>query len=164
PVLDKEINRLPSRYGRAIILCYLQGLTHDEAARQLGCRKGTLAVWLLRARERLRKGLGRRGISLSVAGLGLALAEQAPAAEATPRGGSLIALDSTRTTPPSVVSLAEGVLRTMFLAKVKVVAAATMLAIALVSLFVQRTTAPVVSASPSVIAEQTEKAEPAKEK
>ena len=34
--LHEEIERLPHRYRTAIVLCDLQGLTHEEAARRLG--------------------------------------------------------------------------------------------------------------------------------
>ena len=40
--------------GGPVVLCYLEGLTHEEAARQLGWPMGTLGVRLMRARERLR--------------------------------------------------------------------------------------------------------------
>ena len=46
-ILDQEVNRLPAKYRSPIVLCYLQGLTHEEAARQLnwplGSVKGRLA-------------------------------------------------------------------------------------------------------------------------
>jgi len=63
--LDEEIDCLPTNYRQAIVLCCLEGRTHSEAARQLGCPLGTLASWLSRARERLRVCLGRRGLDLS---------------------------------------------------------------------------------------------------
>src|SRR4029077_2801831 len=35
-VLDQEIGRLPERFRVAVVLCYLEGKSVDEAARQLG--------------------------------------------------------------------------------------------------------------------------------
>ena len=48
PVLDEEVHGLPAKYRLAIILCYFQGRTHAEAARELGCPKGTVSVRLQR--------------------------------------------------------------------------------------------------------------------
>ncbi|MCI0378452.1 MAG: RNA polymerase sigma factor, partial [Gemmataceae bacterium] len=59
PVLDQEIDRLPESYRRLVVLCYLQGKTNDEAARLLGCPRGTVATRLARAREKLRRRLVR---------------------------------------------------------------------------------------------------------
>ena len=39
-VLDEEIDRLPAAYRRAIVLCYLEGKTQEDAARELGCARG----------------------------------------------------------------------------------------------------------------------------
>jgi RNA polymerase sigma factor (sigma-70 family) len=65
PVLYEEIGRLPDRYRAAFVLCYLQGRTNEEAARQLGCAPGTIFSRLARARQRLRSRLERRGVVFS---------------------------------------------------------------------------------------------------
>ena len=62
-VLHEEIDRLPEKYRTAVVLCDLEGRTHEEAARQLGWPIGTVGVRLMRARERLRDRLTRRGLS-----------------------------------------------------------------------------------------------------
>ncbi len=61
PELHEEIDRLPERYRLPVVLCYLEGLTHDQAAQQLGWPLGTVESRLARARDRLRERLTRRG-------------------------------------------------------------------------------------------------------
>jgi RNA polymerase sigma factor (sigma-70 family) len=73
-LVDEEIQRLPGDYRRAVVLCYLQGQSYPEAARQLGCPPGTVATWLARARQRLRVRLGRRGLAVPAGLLGTLLA------------------------------------------------------------------------------------------
>ncbi len=41
-VLHEEIGRLPEKYRKPVVLCYLEGLTHDQAADQLGWPVGTV--------------------------------------------------------------------------------------------------------------------------
>jgi RNA polymerase sigma factor (sigma-70 family) len=62
PELHEEIARLPERYRQPVVLCYLEGLTTDQAASQIGVPAGTIHSRLSRARERLRGRLGRRGL------------------------------------------------------------------------------------------------------
>jgi RNA polymerase sigma factor (sigma-70 family) len=59
-VLDQEIGRLPERFRAAVVLCYLEGKSVDEAAVLLGCPRGTVASRLSRARQRLRVRLAAR--------------------------------------------------------------------------------------------------------
>jgi RNA polymerase sigma factor (sigma-70 family) len=72
-VLDREMRGLPESYRSPLLLCCIEGRSYEEAAEELGCPVGTLAVRLMRAREMLRKRLVRRGLVL---GAGL-LATQA---------------------------------------------------------------------------------------
>ncbi len=80
-VLHDELRRLPERYRLPLVLCYLEGRTHNEAALQLGWSAGKLRGLLDRGRERLRGRLVRRGVTLPVAGAATLLADSmAPAA------------------------------------------------------------------------------------
>lgn len=64
-VLDEELNLLPARYRLPLVICYLDGKTHVEAARLLGCPCGSVADRLARGRAELRRRLLRRGLVLS---------------------------------------------------------------------------------------------------
>jgi len=63
--LHQEITRLPAKYRAPIVLCYLQGMTHDQAASELGWPVGTVRGRLARARDSLRTRLTLRGLTLS---------------------------------------------------------------------------------------------------
>src|SRR5437762_2342668 len=62
-VLDEELDRLPERFRRAVVLCYLEGTTTEEAARRLGCPRGTVLSRLAAARAKLRARLSKRGVA-----------------------------------------------------------------------------------------------------
>jgi RNA polymerase sigma factor (sigma-70 family) len=94
-VIDEEIRRLPERYRVPLVLCHMQGLQHDEVARQLGCPIGTVESRLSRAREQLRARLARRGLAPSASAMGAILRPPAtdvvapPLIEATLRAASI---------------------------------------------------------------------------
>ena len=71
--LHDEIDRLPDAFRLPVVLCYFEGLTLDEAARRLEWPAGTLRSRLARARDKLRRGLTRRGVVLPAAALAAAL-------------------------------------------------------------------------------------------
>ena len=131
PVLDEEVNRLPEKYRTPFILFYLEGMPYPEVAQELGCPKGTVSSRLTAAKGLLRKRLLRRGVALSAALFGVVLAKAASAAitvdltcstmqtmRLVAGGGAAKAAASAR-----AVILAEGVLRTMMLTKMKLTAA-----------------------------------------
>src|SRR5262249_6178287 len=66
-ILDEEISALPDRHRAPVVLCYLQGKSYEEAARELGWPKSSLASRIMRARANLRERLPRRGIAISTA-------------------------------------------------------------------------------------------------
>jgi RNA polymerase sigma factor (sigma-70 family) len=80
-LLDEEIQRLPDVCRSALVLCYFEGASHEEAAARLGWPVGSVKSRLNRARQLLRDRLARRGIGLSVAALGAFLAADGAAAQ-----------------------------------------------------------------------------------
>ncbi len=79
-ILHEEIERLPERLRAPVVLCYLQGMTYEVAAHQLGLSETAIRGRLARARERLRRGLTRRGVTIPAGLLVAGAAGQAPAA------------------------------------------------------------------------------------
>jgi RNA polymerase sigma factor (sigma-70 family) len=79
PLLHQEIGRLPESFRAPIVLCYLEGLTHDQAARRLGWPVGTVRSRLSRGRDRLRSRLDGRGIAPAVVPFAVASASRAGA-------------------------------------------------------------------------------------
>jgi RNA polymerase sigma factor (sigma-70 family) len=111
--VHEEVARLPRRDREAVVLCDLQGLTREEAARRLGCPPGTVGARLSRARVRLRDRLARRGLAPSAAW---------PVAPALPdRVAGLAASGRLRLVMgPSI--LAKGVLRAMIFEQLRTAA------------------------------------------
>ncbi len=108
-----------------MLLCYLQGKTNEQAARELGWPAGSMSRRLARARELLRGRLVRRGVTLSLTALGGvlsvdALAASVPAAltAAAVRAGSLAAAGAS--TAGAVAGLVKGVMQTMLFTKLKI--------------------------------------------
>lgn len=145
PLLDQELSRLPDRYRSVILLCDLEGRTRKEAARQLGVPEGTVAGWIARARRMLARRLTQHGVTVTGGALATLLAQNAASAQVP----AAVMSSTLRTTgllisgqaaagalSARAASLAEGVLKTMLLTKLKI---ATTLLVA-VSLIVPATT------------------------
>jgi RNA polymerase sigma factor (sigma-70 family) len=135
-VLDHELAKLPDIYRAAVVLCELEGKSHREAARQLGCPEGTVTSRLARARKLLARRLARHGISLVAGGLGTLLARPARSAPVPPAlaGSTLKAAVASASGQLAgvvsihVITLTEGVLKAMFLSKLKAMFPAVLVA------------------------------------
>ena len=132
-VLHGEIARLPERYRVAVVLCDLEGLTHQEAASRLQCPTGTVAIRLKRARERLRDRLTRRGLDptaglMATIGPGTFPSLPLSLIESTVKASTAAGAASA-----SALSLARGVEMSMTFAKWKAAMAGAVLTLGLAS-------------------------------
>ncbi len=133
PLLDKELSLLPDQYRAVIVLCDLEGKTLSEVARLLDCPEGTVNSRLARARTILAKRLSRCGVAVSGGALAMAIANNSASAgvpvstmAATVKAISLVAVGSL--VAPGIIStqvstLTEGVIKTMFVNKLKTITA-----------------------------------------
>ncbi len=138
--VEAEVLRLPEKYRAVVVLCYWEGLTHEEAALRLGCPLGTVRSRMARARKLLERRLSRRGLQ-PVAGV-MAAALDSPAMMTTraleippalmsstvklatqvAAGGSL-----TKLTSPAIAALVQNIIGSMLMSKMKTIAACVLL-------------------------------------
>jgi RNA polymerase sigma factor (sigma-70 family) len=78
--LDEEVRRLPEKYRVPLVLCSLEGKTHEQAAQELRWPKSSVTARLGRARDLLRRRLVGRGFAVTAAVLAALVAEQAATA------------------------------------------------------------------------------------
>ena len=119
-IIDREVAGLPERFRAPVVLCYLEGLTHEEAAQRLGWPLGSVKGRLSRARDLLKGRLSRRGLAPSgmiALARGARVAVPKPLMEVTMRVA--MASRSGGMVPPTVASLAAGSLTTMLMNKLK---------------------------------------------
>jgi RNA polymerase sigma-70 factor (ECF subfamily) len=121
-VLDEELLRLPEKYRAPLLLCYVEGLTRDEAAARLGLSLNALRGRLDYGRTLFRGRLTRRGIALTPLVLGGLLVPQRAAAlpallvVSTVKAATLVAAGRALPAglvPTRVVALMEGMVQTM---------------------------------------------------
>jgi RNA polymerase sigma factor (sigma-70 family) len=73
-VLNDELLSLPEKYRAPVVLCDLEGRTHQEAAEELGWPSGSISRRLVRARTLLRQRLVHRGVLLATWLVGVTVA------------------------------------------------------------------------------------------
>jgi RNA polymerase sigma factor (sigma-70 family) len=124
PVFDQELSRLPEKYRMVVLLADLDGKTREQVAGILGCPVGTVASRLARARAMLAKRLSRHVRSAPASSLLVAVARHGTSPSVSPSllAGTVEAATrfttgsmATGLTSTNVITLANGVLKTMML-------------------------------------------------
>lgn len=126
-LIDRELNALPAKYRLPMVLCELEGKTHQETADQLGWPVGTVSGRLSRARQILARRLAQRGVEASAAAWTALLLERSASAGPTPTlltaafrcAGSVPSVEGAPLVSADVTALTLEVLRTMWLDKLK---------------------------------------------
>ncbi len=172
-LLDRELSQLPDKYRVSIVLCDLEGRPRKDVARQLGVPESTVSGRLTTARRLLGRRLTRQGITL---GGGVAALLQSSASACVPaplvlstvKAAALVAAGQAAAGAVSahVVALAKGVLKAMFLTKMKTVGSIvlTVFVFAGVGLVGQNVGAPTANGRQAPPAAQEKPAAPAADK
>jgi RNA polymerase sigma factor (sigma-70 family) len=145
--VDDELARLPDPLRAAVVLCCLEGLSQEEAARRLGWTPGSVRGRLERGRERLRARLARRGITLAAGAGAVLIGDAAPAVP--PRlFACTIELLTTRAVEPAVARLAAAAIPSGTFAKLAGAAILALAAGVVVALSTTQTPTPLADPKP----------------
>jgi RNA polymerase sigma factor (sigma-70 family) len=127
-VLDEELQNLPENYRAAVLLCCLEGLSQEEAAKRLRCSPGAVKGRLERGRNQLRRRLERRGLMMpAVLGGTLLLAESASAIPSSLLQSTLNAVRTSAGATPAAAALVREAMRSTMVNRMKAIGAAVVL-------------------------------------
>ena len=119
-IVHEELDRLPDSQRLPVVLCDLEGLTYEQAAGRLSWTEPTLRHRLVKAREKLRGRLVRRGVTGAALGVVIA-ASEATASVPSAWAESAVAAATGGAGSVAAVALTRIILRTMFVARLKLV-------------------------------------------
>jgi RND family efflux transporter MFP subunit len=130
PIIHAEIDRLPERLRRPFVLCEIEGRTDAEAAALLAIPYGTVISRLSRARQRLRRRLIQRGVTLGAAGLASVFSvEPVSAALVSAAVKGVLQSNAGSAMAGPAATLAKGVVQAMFVRKMKTIAVSLLAAL-----------------------------------
>jgi RNA polymerase sigma factor (sigma-70 family) len=133
-IVHEEVDRLPDRLRLPVVLCDLEGLTYEEAARRLCWTEPTLRHRLVRARQRLREQLIRRGVTAGALGVALAMSVDATrAAVPAVLARSVVAAATGGASTATAIALTTVIIRSMLMTRLKIASASVLAAIAVAS-------------------------------
>jgi RNA polymerase sigma factor (sigma-70 family) len=139
-VVDRELENLPAKFRAPVVLCCLEGLARDEAAKQLGWPVALVKSRLEQGRELLRRRLGGRGLTLPAGFLALGLlagtaqaAVRPTLAGATVKAGTLVAAGGSAVglVSQQAIHWSDAMLRSMFWSSFKTWTVAAVLTVLL---------------------------------
>jgi RNA polymerase sigma factor (sigma-70 family) len=127
-ILDAELNNLPETYRLPLILCHLEGLSREQAAKRLGLNVNVVKGRLERGRLRLQARLAKRGLAVGI-GLAVPLEWGQAAAPVSPIlvQSTLKAALAGQGASATATQMAKGVIHMILLAKARTVCMAALL-------------------------------------
>jgi predicted DNA-binding protein (UPF0251 family) len=120
-IVHEEVDRLPDRQRLPVVLCDLEGLTYEQAARRLRWTEPTLRHRLIKARQRLRDRLVRRGVTAgALAAVVATAAAGARAAVPAILARSVVTAATGGASTATATALTGTLIRSMLVAKLKI--------------------------------------------